>query len=84
MGWQGVIVFFDGFSDLKECSSFINCCTNFINDNGKIWIFTHEDNGCIDNVRKHFGLETYGDLTLKKSIIGDKLSHLSIDRCVSN
>lgn len=63
-----VIVFFDGFSDIKECTSFLKCCTKFINDNGKVWIFTHEDNGCIDNVRNHFGLNTYGDLTLRNNI----------------
>ena len=63
-----VIVFFDGFSDINECTTFINCCSKFINENGKIWIFTHEDEGCINNVRNHFGLETYGDLTLKNKI----------------
>ena len=44
----------------------------FIKDDGKIWIFTHDDNGCINNTMKHFGYDTYGDKTLKKSI--DKIN----------
>ena len=64
-----VIVFFDGFSDVNECRTFIKCCSKFINENGKIWIFTHDDNGCINNIRNHFGINMHGDLTLKNNIL---------------
>ena len=67
-----VIVFFDGFSDLSECSNFINCCTNFINKESKIWIFTHEENGYVNDVKKYFNVESTNDKMLKDTIVNLK------------
>lgn len=63
-----LIIFFDGFGDVNDCASFIQYCTKFIKDDGKIWIFTHDDNGCINKTMKHFNYDTYGDKTLKNAL----------------
>lgn len=67
-----LIIFFDGFEEINDCSSFIEYCIKFTTENGKIWIFTHDDDGCINKAMKNFGYDTYGDKTLKKSI--DKIN----------
>lgn len=63
-----VIVFFDGINDIDECSSFIKQCSKLINDKGKLWIFTHEDNGCLNSIKNHMNLKTIGDISLKNSL----------------
>lgn len=63
-----VIVFFDGINNIDECSSFIKQCTKFINEKGKLWIFTHEDKGCLNSIKRKFNLNTIGDKTLVNSL----------------
>jgi len=63
-----VIVFFDGINDIDECSSFIKQCTKFINDTGKLWIFTHEDKGSLNSIKNEMGFKTIGDKILRDSL----------------
>lgn len=63
-----VIVFFDGINDIDECSSFIKQCIKFINEKGKLWIFTHEDKGCLNSIKSCMNLKTIGDKSLKNSL----------------
>ena len=47
-----VIVFFDGMNNINESSSFIKQCSKFISKKGKLWIFTHENKGCLNSIKK--------------------------------
>ena len=63
-----LIVFFDGINFIEECFSFITECTKLINENGNLWIFTHQDNGTLNNIKKEMELKTIGDKSLKESL----------------
>ena len=67
-----LIVFFDGFNDIDECSNFIGYASKFINKNGKIWIFTHNTKGSIEKINSYFGIDTIGDQTIKNNL--DKIN----------
>jgi len=60
-----VIVFFDGMNNINEASSFIKLCSKFINKNGKLWIFTHENKGCLNSIKKSLGIN---DKLLRNSL----------------